>query len=151
MRFTLSKSLAIFKSSALDRVLPISRVFTVKPISLLPPKEVLPCLNSLDKASLVSACALRISSKSVVGTSAVQSFLPGSESANSVRACMIFVYSKVFKTFSFIIFPPNGCIKSLPAATKTKGVANYCICEQADRGKCPQLYRISIAQLCLQG
>ena len=73
-----------------------------KPKSLLLPKEVLPIRKRRAKASLVSRCAVLMADRSVEGTRSRQSFLPGSESAFSVRRSMILLYSKVVSTFVFM-------------------------------------------------
>ena len=86
----------------MDRELPISRERMEKPKSLLLPNEVLPIRKRRAKASFVSRCAVLIVERSVEGTRSRQSFLPGSESAFSVRRSMIFVYSKVVSTFVFM-------------------------------------------------
>ena len=86
----------------MDKELPISRERMEKPKSLLLPNEVLPIRKRRAKASFVSRCAVLIADRSVEGTSSRQSFLPGSESAFSVRRSMIFVYSKVVSTFVFM-------------------------------------------------
>ena len=86
----------------MDKELPISRERMEKPKSLLLPNEVLPIRKRRAKASFVSRCAVLIADRSVEGTRSRQSFLPGSESAFSVRRSMIFVYSKVVSTFVFM-------------------------------------------------
>ena len=73
-----------------------------KPKSLLLPNEVLPIRKRRAKASFVSRCAVLIADRSVEGTRSRQSFLPGSESAFSVRRSMILLYSKVVSTFVFM-------------------------------------------------
>ena len=103
MRFTFSRKEAMRKSSAMESTLPTSRDFMLIPRSLLLPKDVEPLAKRRPRASAVWICAVLISSRSVMGTSACASRLPGSEDAFSVRWLIILWYSNTLNTLLFIL------------------------------------------------
>jgi hypothetical protein len=86
------------------RVPPISSRFKEAPILRVPENEREPFWKILVSASPVCFCASSIPARSVEGSRAWQSSLPGAEVAHSASIWIILWYSNVFNTFSFIRF-----------------------------------------------
>ena len=92
------------RSSGIPRELPISRRFMEPRTSFTPPKERLPFMRTRVRASVVSVWLCRIVPSSQDGCSSRHICFPISVEAYSVSWSMIFVYSRVFNAFSFMLW-----------------------------------------------
>ena len=93
----------IFKSSPAPSALPISSLLRLALISCNPENDTLPFCHTSDRASAVSFCKFFILFKSDIGSSLRHFSFPSSEHAQSESLSIILLYSRVFKTFLFMI------------------------------------------------